>query len=38
MLVAAIDLPSTDVVAGLLMLSYGDFGVNNEAGKDTYTS
>ena len=33
MLVAAIDLPSTDVVAGLLMLSYGDFGVNNEAGK-----
>ena len=38
MLVAAIDLPSTDVVAGLLMLSYGDFGVNNEAGKNKYTS
>ena len=33
MLVAAIDLPSTDVVAGLLMLSYGDFGDNNEAGR-----
>ena len=25
------DLPSTDVVAGLLMLSYGDSGDNNEA-------
>ena len=34
MLVAAIDLPSTDVVAGLLMLSYGDFGDNNEAGRN----
>ena len=33
MLVAAIDLPSVDVVAGLLMLSYGDFGDNNEAGR-----
>ena len=38
MLVAAIDLPSTDVVAGLLMLSYGDFGDNNEAGRKGYTS
>ena len=34
MLVAAIHLPSTDVVAGLLMLSYGDFGDNNEARTD----
>lgn len=34
MLVAAIHLPSTDVVARLLMLSYGDFGDNNEAGTD----
>lgn len=33
MLIAAIDLPSVDVVAGLLMLSYGDFGDNNEAGR-----
>ena len=38
MLVAAIDLPSTDVVAGLLMLSYGDFGDNNEAGRDSCAS
>ena len=34
MLVAAIDLPSADIVAGLLMLSYGDFGDNNEAGRN----
>ena len=34
MLVAAIDFPSTEVVAGLLMLSYGDFGDNNEAGRN----
>ena len=33
MLITAIDLPSTDVVAALLMLSYGDFGANNEAGR-----
>ena len=38
MLVAAIDLPSTDVVAGLLMLSYGDFGDNNEAGRSSHVS
>ena len=38
MLVAAIDLPSTDVVAGLLMLSYGDFGDNNEAGRSSHAS
>ena len=38
MLVAAIDLPSVDVVAGLLMLSYGDFGDNNEAGRKGHTS
>ena len=38
MLVAAIDLPSVDVVAGLLMLSYGDFGDNNEAGKKRFTT
>ena len=38
MLVAAIDLPSVDVVAGLLMLSYGDFGDNNEAGRKGYTA
>ena len=37
MLVAAIDLPSVDVVAGLLMLSYGDFGDNNEAGRKRHT-
>lgn len=34
MLVAEIDLPSMDVVAALLMLSYGDFGNNNEAGRN----
>ena len=38
MLVAAIDLPSVDVVAGVLMLSYGDFGDNNEAGRKWYTT
>ena len=38
MLVAAIDLPSVDVVAGLLMLSYGDFGDNNEAGRKGCTA
>ena len=33
MLIAAIGLPSTAVVAGLLMLFYGDFRANNEAGR-----
>lgn len=33
----ALDLPSVDTASGLLMLSYADFGDNNEAGLWMYT-
>lgn len=34
---SALNLPSTDVVAGLLMLAWADFGDNNEAGMGPIT-
>ena len=33
MVMSAISLPTTEVVAGLLLLAFADFGDNNEAGK-----
>ena len=36
LMISALDLPSPDIVAGLLMLAFVDFGNNNEAGTTSY--